>query len=78
MRNDDNQDEWDIKAMLGYYEPKDGQVVMCACGWEGVIEDCHKGNFSNGEFSRLSGREGYHWHCPKCSDVVWRYYYRVS
>lgn len=72
------------RALMGSIDVplgKDAQMrAICKCGWEGTMLDCDMQAYNSGgqSWSRLAGREGTHWYCPKCRAIVWKYYHTIS
>lgn len=80
---DPSTDDGKVAVMhvaLGHVAPADTQAAECACGWEGTIEDCNMIRYRSDDesWSRLAGRAGLHWKCPKCDEIVWKYYNVIS
>lgn len=55
-------------------------VAICTCGWRGTMQDCDRVNYNTPHESwvRLAGRSGFHWNCPECKSVVWKYYDMIN
>lgn len=71
-----------VRAAIGSIDVKDERAMraICKCGWRGTMLDCRREHYDSGAESwrNRAGRAGYHWHCPKCEAVIWRYYYMIS
>ena len=69
-----------MHVILGHHDPNDNQSVECACGWHGIIGECHMIRYRSDEESwqHLAGRGGWHWNCPTCGETVWKYYNVIS
>lgn len=70
-----------MRAVLGSVDvPYDESVMLaiCGCGWRGTMQDTHRENYDNGKWAYHSGRQGYHWNCPKCGATIWRYYHTIN
>lgn len=66
-----------MRAVMGSVDvPYDEQsmVAVCACGWEGTMGDTQREAYDNGEWAHHAGRKGFHWNCPACGQLIWRYY----
>jgi hypothetical protein len=65
-----------VRAMLGSIEPRLEMQALCNCGWKGTILDTKEETYRSDETSwhMHGGRQGWHYICPKCGAVVWRYY----
>jgi predicted RNA-binding Zn-ribbon protein involved in translation (DUF1610 family) len=63
-----------------FFEQVNKKVECKKCNWKGMRSDCRKEYYSSDKFSwmMLSGREGFHYHCPKCDEVIDRDYYMFS
>lgn len=60
-------------------EPEDDKPVTCEwCKHQTTIGECRKERYSAPFDYSKSGREGYHYHCPKCKKVAHSWYWKVS
>lgn len=70
------------RALLGSIDVKDPRAMLaiCACGWRGVMWDCPREGYDSGLYSwqHLAGRKGWHWNCPRCGLLIWKYYNKIS
>lgn len=62
--------------------PKDDPVICpsSVCKWQGRLHECKRVFYKSDPQSWrvLAGREGYHYHCPKCHFIVKRDYWAMS
>jgi hypothetical protein len=69
-------------AMGSINAPADesSMTAICVCGWRGTMTDTRRELYDSGAESwrKHAGRRGYHWNCPKCGDVVWKYYNEIN
>lgn len=72
-------DGTDWGSLLGSATP-DKAVKCVSCKWEGTLKQTHKRAYRSDPQSwrSLGGREGNHYHCPKCDFVVFHDYWLVS
>lgn len=69
-----------MRAAMGSINVPDDATMtaICGCGWRGTMLDCQWGPYDNGAWAHRAGRKGYHWNCPTCGEVVWRYYNEIN
>lgn len=70
-----------MRARLGSIEPPMDErqmLAVCDCGWTGDLNECDREEYDNGKWGRNAGRRGYHWNCPRCKSLVWRYYHTIN
>lgn len=63
--------------------PDDEKDVGChnsRCKWKGKLKDAKQKEVSSphSAWLALGGREGWHWHCPRCGFIVESYYTKMS
>jgi hypothetical protein len=65
-----------VRAIMGSTKPQWEMTAICACGWRGTFNDIAVLRFDSGSESweMHAGRRGYHYPCPNCGEVIWRYY----
>jgi hypothetical protein len=69
-----------MRAILGSVEPEWEMAVICKCGWRGTFNDIAVLRFDTGpeSWEMRAARRGYHYPCPKCGEVIWRYYHTIN
>lgn len=68
------------RAWMGSIDPPRAGLMVCSCGWRGREDETDERRYDSGlaSWERLGGRRGWHWHCPRCDRVIWRYYNVIS
>jgi hypothetical protein len=69
-----------MRARTGGVEPEWKMAAICRCGWRGTFNDVPIRRFDSGpdSWTMHAGRRGYHYLCPDCGEVIWRYYHTIN
>lgn len=69
-----------MRGLMGSLRVPDHMVAICECGWRGTLVDTNERHYDSGPDSwrHHAGRRGWHWHCPKCQKVIWKYYSEIN
>jgi hypothetical protein len=79
-RNTDSGKAAILRAITGSTEPQWEMAAICSCGWRGTFNDIGFIRFDSGpdSWTMHAGRRGYHYPCPDCGEIIWRYYHTIN
>lgn len=70
----------DNSTLFGFEKRNPDSAMKCKCGWQGKHIDLMEVRYTSDSQSwqTMCGRDGWHYHCPRCNRLLDTYYFRVS